>query len=195
MEQPDDRLARRLNEIRAQEREPDGETGTRGAASRDVDAVVGRRKNGALRSFLFLAGTLVLAASLFGVAVTLGRLAGQDMADARREGQATVTSCHRRGPISVRGFGYWDSCEVEIVWSGGEVERATVGAVFSSADVGRSIRVGDLGLRRGARKLARADVEPRLWLRWLGYAAGALAVPPTLVGVLLLRETLRIRRR
>ncbi|ROT26786.1 DUF6346 domain-containing protein [Micromonospora sp. HM5-17] len=202
MEPRDDRIAKRLAEIRAEEREWDRAARARDAdgadpeaAARDADVAAVRRRGGALRSFLFLAGTLVLAASLFGVAVTLSRLAGSDMADATREGQATVTSCHGHGPISSRGFGSWESCEVEIVWSGGEVEHATVGAVFTSVDLGRSIRVGDLGRHRGARKLARADVEARPWLRWLGYGVGALALPPALVGVLLLRETVRLRRR
>ncbi|MGI5213085.1 DUF6346 domain-containing protein [Plantactinospora sp. CA-290183] len=195
VEPPDDRIARRLAEIREQERELDRQDAERDAAARDPAAAVVRRTGGALRSFLFLAGVLVLAASLLGVAVTLNRLAGYDMADARREGQATVSSCVPHGPITNRGFGYWESCEVEVTWAGGGVEHLTVGAVFTSADIGATIRVGDLGNYRSSRKLARADVPDRPWLSWLGYAAGALAIPPGFVGVLLLRETLRRRRK
>ncbi|GIG89280.1 DUF6346 domain-containing protein [Plantactinospora endophytica] len=191
----DDRIARRLAEIEEQRREL-GRQGVVG--DRDVPALDGevvQRRAGFLRSFLFTLGVLALAAGLLGVGVTLGRLSADDMADARREGEATVSSCVERGPVTNRGFGYYETCEVEVVWEGSEVERMTISVVFDSADIGNAVHVGDLGYDRSSRQLARADVAPRPWLEWIGYGFGAIALLPTLVGVLLMREVLRFRRR
>ncbi|GAB3967084.1 DUF6346 domain-containing protein [Plantactinospora veratri] len=196
MEPQDDRLARRLAEIREQERELDRKDAARDAEAADLGtAVVRRREGNPIRSFLFLTGVLVLAAGLLGLAVTMSRLAGEDMADARREGQATVGRCVEHGPISNRGFGYWEACEVDITWDDGQLEEMTAGAIFDSSDTGSTVRVGDLGRDRSTRVLARADAEARPWLLWIGYGIGALAVLPGLVGILLLREVLRFRRK
>jgi len=70
---------------------------------------------------------------------------------------------------------------LEIVWADDEVERSTV-SVFGSADIGRTLRVGDLGYDDGSRKLARADVAPRPWLEWIGIGVAIIAFLPTLVG-------------
>jgi hypothetical protein len=93
------------------------------------------------------------------------------------------------------GFGYWDSCTATIVWDDGASDRVTVGAVFTSADIGTDVRVGDLGNYRTDKELARAGAAHRPWLAWIGYAAGFLGVLPALVGVLIVRELLRFRRR
>ncbi|BFU47662.1 DUF6346 domain-containing protein [Krasilnikovia sp. MM14-A1004] len=154
-----------------------------------------RRKGGALRFAVFLIVVLGLATGLLGVAVTLSRLAGDDIADARRLGSATVKFCERSGPVTNKGFGYWDSCTVTVSWEGGDVERLTVGAVFTLDDVGRQVRVGDLGNHRTSRQLVRADAPYRPWLRWIGYAVGIVAFVPTLVGTLIVQELLRFRRR
>lgn len=196
MEPPDDRIAERREEIRAQEAALDAEAAERAAADNDPGAaVVDRRRSGALRSALFLIAVLVVAAGLFGVAVTLTRLAGDDFADAKRVGQAAVTSCVEQGPITNKGFGHWDSCAATITWDGGDVDRVTVGAVFTSADIGTNVRVGDLGNYRASKELVREDAPHRPWLAWIGYLVGVLAFVPTLVAVLAVRELLRIRRR
>ncbi|GIG89281.1 DUF6346 domain-containing protein [Plantactinospora endophytica] len=196
MEPQDDRIAKRLAEIGEQQRELDRRDAERQSEAQDLGAsVVQRPRSNGLRSFLFLTGVLVLAASLIGVAVTLSRLAGKDMADARRTGEATVGRCVEHGPISNRGFGYWESCEVDITWDDGQVEEVTAGVLFDSSDTGTTVRVGDLGRDRTTRVLARADVEARPWLLWIGYGIGVIALLPGFVGVLLLREVLRFRRR
>ncbi|MGI5146269.1 DUF6346 domain-containing protein [Plantactinospora sp. CA-294935] len=196
MEPLDDRIAGRLAEIKEQQRELDRKNAAQAAEEADPGAaVVQRRKGNGFRSFLFLTGILVLAAGMLGTAVTLSRLAGKDMADARREGQATVGRCVEHGPISNRGFGYWEACEVDITWDDGQLEEMTAGAIFDSSDTGTTVRVGDLGRDRTTRLLARADVEARPWLLWIGYGVGLLALLPTFVGVLLLREVLRFRRK
>lgn len=184
-----DRIAERLAEIKAQEA-----TSAAEAASQDA-VVVERRGGGALRSAVFLVAVIVAAAGLLGLAVTLTRLAGDDFADAERLGRATVTSCVQRGPITNKGFGSWDSCTATIGWDDGTTDRLTVAAVFRSSDIGRQVRVGDLGDYRTGKQIVREGAAHRPWLGWIGYAVALVAVVPTLVGVLTVRELLRFRRR
>lgn len=196
MEPSDDRIAKRRAEIAAELAALEAESARAQAAESDPGAsVVDRRKNNRLRSAVFLVAVLVSAAGLFGLSVTLTRLAGDDFGDAERLGSATVTSCVRHGPISNKGFGYWDSCTATITWDGGATDRLTVGAVFTSDDIGTDVRVGDLGDYRTSKELARAGSPHRPWLGWIGYAIGIIALVPTLVGVLAVRELLRFRRR
>jgi Family of unknown function (DUF6346) len=194
MEPPNDRIAKRLEQIKAQEAALE-ETVDRRVADADPGAsIVNRRKAGALRSAVFLVAVLIAAAGLLGVAVTLNRLAGDDFAEAKRLGRAQVTSCIEHGPVSSKGFGYWESCTATITWDDGDVDRLTVGGVFRSSDLGAEVRVGDLGNYRTSKELARSDAPHRPWLAWIGYAAGVIAFLPALVGTLAVRELLRFRR-
>jgi hypothetical protein len=178
MEQPNDRIARRLSEIREQEAALD-----RDATERQDDGteVVDRRKGGgALRSAAFLILIVAAAAGLLGLAVTFTRLAGNDFGDADREGRAQVTSCVDNGPVSNKGFGYWQSCTATITWDDGSTDRTIVGAVFRSSDIGSDVRV-------------RADAPYRPWLSWIGYLVGIVAFVPTLIATLIMRELFRRR--
>ena len=196
MEPPHDRIAKRRAEIGEQQAALDRDDAQRRAAENDPAAtVVDRRSGGALRSTIFLVLVVVVAAGLLGLAVTLTRLAGKDFNDAQRQGKAQVTSCVRHGPISAKGFGYWETCTATITWDNGSTDRATVSAVFRSSDIGRDVRVGDLGTYRTSKQLARADAPHRPWLAWLGYAVGVIAFVPALIAVLSIRELLRFRRR
>lgn len=187
MNPPDDRIAKRLEEIRAQESQLDREATAQTSSPAGLEqAVVRRRQGGAVRSLVAVVGILVLGMALLELALTLNRHAGDDMADARREGQATVTSCQRHGPVTAHGFGYWFNCAASITWDGGQTERLTVGDVFSSADIGTPVVVGDLGGSSSDRQIARADRPSRPWLSWAGYAVGAVAVLPIMLGALLL---------
>src|ERR1700712_5739663 len=109
MDSPRDRIAKRRAEIKEQQAALD-----RGDAQRYITdnnpggAAIDRGKGGALRSAAFLILVVVAAAGLFGLAVTLTRLAGKDFGDARRQGTAQVTSCVQHGPISNEGFGLWE---------------------------------------------------------------------------------------
>lgn len=196
MDPSDDRIAKRLAEIRAQEAALDREDAERAAADADPGAaVVDRRKGGAVRDAVFLIVVLAAAAGLLGLAVTFIRLAGDDFTDAQRHGTATVTSCVNHGPITNKGFGYWDSCTATITWDDGDTDRLIADAVFTAADIGTEVRVADLGDYRTSKELARAGAPHRPWLAWIGYLVGIIAFVPTLVGVLIVRELLRFRRR
>ena len=197
MEPLHDRLAKRRAEIAEQQEALDRENAQRRAADNDTEAAVidRRRSDGVLRSTVILILIIVVAAGLLGLAVTLSRLAGDDFGDAQRQGRAQVTSCVRHGPISTMGFGYWDACTASITWDDGATDRITVAAVFKSSDMGTDVRVGDLGNYRTTKEIVRADSTHRRWLRWIGYAIGAIAFVPTLVATLTVRELLRFRRR
>jgi Family of unknown function (DUF6346) len=200
----DDETAKRIAKIREdlaeRERELDRRQRRRqrAAAEREVRDRKTRAPQRARHTalwYVFLVGILALAFGLGGVAITLNRLAGEDMADARREGVAKVSSCSKRGPIDSKGFGYWESCEAEIVWDDGEVERWVFPVVFNSSDVGTAVRVGDLGRSRSGRELARADEDRRSWLAWISYGLGVIAVIPGLLAVIFLQESLRSRKK
>jgi hypothetical protein len=196
MDSQKDRNAKHLERIKAQLADLDREDAERAAAAADPgSAVVDRRKGGTLRSAAFLISILLLAAGLFGLSVTSFRLRGHDIADAERLGQATVTSCTRRGPITNQGFGYWDSCAARVSWAGGDVEEGEYGAVFTSADVGTQVRVGDLGRHRAKRELVSADAPYRPWFAWIGYFLLAIGAVPGLIGVLILQALVKYRRR
>lgn len=197
MEPLHDRLAKRRAEIAEQQAALDREDAQRRDADNDTEAAVvdRRRSGGVLRSTVFLILIIVVAAGLFGLAVTLSRLAGDDFGDAQRQGKAKVTSCVRHGPISNMGFGYWDACTASITWDDGSTDRITPRAVFKSSDIGTDVRVGDLGNYRATKEVVRADATHRPWLRWIGYAVGAIAFVPALVATLTVRELLRFRRR
>jgi hypothetical protein len=151
-----------------------------------------RRGGGALRSAAFLIVVVGAAAGLLGLAVTFARLAGKDFGDANRQGRAQVTSCVDHGPVSNKGFGFWQSCTATISWDDGDADRVTAGAVFRSSDIGTDVRVGDLGRYRTSNELARADTPHRPWLTWIGYIVGFV---PALIAILILRELVRFRRR
>lgn len=196
MDSHQERMAKRAAERAALEAELDREDAERKAAATDpAAAVVSRREGSALRSAAFLVGIILLATALFGTSITLTRLAGKDYGDAKRTGHAAVDSCTEHGPITNRGFGYWERCSVTIRWDDGTVTPLIADAVFTSADIGADVRVGDLGEYRTSKKLAREDTPQRPWLIWIGFVVGFLGVIPGFLAVLIIRELLRFRRR
>jgi hypothetical protein len=196
MQPPHDRIAKRRAEIADQLSALDREDAQRRATDADpAAAVVERRTGSAVRDAVFLILLIAVAAGLLGVGVTLNRLAGNDFADAKRQGTAQVTSCVRQGPISNKGFGYWHRCTATITWDDGSTNRLTVGAVFTPTDIRTQVRVGDLGTYRTSPELVRAGSPHRPWLAGIGIAVGVIAFIPALVATLIIRELLRFRRR
>ena len=195
MDPLDDRIAKRQAEIKAQQEALARAEADRQAPAADpASAIVDPRPGRFGRSAVFLIVLVVVAAGLLGLAVTLSRLAGHDYDDATRKGTAEVTSCVSHGPISRKGFGTWASCQVKVTWADGATEEATVGAVFTSADIGHPVRVGDLGRFRNTKELVREDAPYRPWLRWIGIALGVIDFIPVLILALLLRSLIGFRR-
>lgn len=196
MQPPHDRIAKRRAEIAEQLSALDREDAERRTTETDpTEAVVDRRSGGPVQDAVFLVLVIIVAAGLFGVAVTLSRLAGDDFTDAKKQGTAQVTSCARRGPISNKGFGFWHRCTATIIWDDGSTNRVTVGSVFKPSDIGTQVRVGDLGNYRSSTQLVRDGAPHRPWLTWIGVAVGVIALVPALVATLIIRALLRFRRR
>jgi hypothetical protein len=63
--------------------------------------------------------------------------------------------------------------------------------LFTSADIGREVRVGHLGKRGYSMELARQDTPERPWLRWLGVAVGLVGGLPLLLPGFLISLALR----
>ncbi|MBB2940631.1 hypothetical protein FB565_000335 [Actinoplanes lutulentus] len=190
MESHDERIARRADERAELERQLDREE-----AEGQSSAAIQRQRGGKLGSAAFLAGIVLLAAALLSTCVTLIRLSGHDFAEASRTGQATVAHCTEQGPVTTRGFGYWYRCVSTIRWDDGGTDRLVIDEVFTPADIGRAVRVGDVGEHRGSRELAREDTPARPWLTWIGVTVGIIGLLPTFLVAMILRELLRFRRR
>ncbi|MDI6103474.1 DUF6346 domain-containing protein [Actinoplanes sp. NEAU-A12] len=150
-----------------------------------------RSKSSASRDAVFLVGMSVLAVVLFLSGMTLVRLGGQDFGDATRTGRASVARCWGHGPVTGKGFGYWDTCDVTVRWDDGTVEDLTKDHIFAASDRGEEIRIGDLGRHRTSRELAREDVPYRPWLRWIGVPVMLIGALPGILAVLVIREHLR----
>jgi hypothetical protein len=57
-----------------------------------------------------------------------------------RHGTADVQECHRVGPVSLYGFGYWWRCEAEMTFADGGLVTVTVGhSIVSPDDIGRLV--------------------------------------------------------
>ncbi|MEU4693723.1 DUF6346 domain-containing protein [Actinoplanes sp. NPDC023714] len=190
MESHDERLARRAAERAEIERQLDREE-----AEAQASAAIPRQRGGKLRSAAAFIVIVLVAATLISLCVTLIRLAGYDFADASRTGQATATYCTKHGPVTNRGFGYWHRCVATIRWDDGGTDRLVTDEVFTPADIGEAVRIGDVGEHRGRRELAREDTPVRPWFTWIGVLVGIVALIPTFFVAMILRESLRFRRR
>ena len=196
MESWEERIARYRAENKAKMEALDrSEAELEAERDRRKSEVVRQRDGSPFRDFVFLVGVIVGTVVLIGLSVTLTRLAGKDFGDAQQAGQASVAACAEHGPVTTRGFGYWDQCTVTVVWDDGDSEELTVGGLFRSSDIGTPVRVGDMGRHRTQTVLSRADVPERPWLRWLGYALGAVGAVPILLMSLMLGAMLTARRR
>ena len=196
MESRDDRIARRLAEIKALGAELDQEEEQReSTVANPGSAVVERPKGGAFRSAAFLVGIVALSLALLASGITLVRLAGREFEDADRAGWATVSRCEEHGPVSNKGFGYWHRCDVAVRWDDGDIDDLVDDGIFAPADLGREIRVGDHGLYKQNRQLSREDTPRRLWLAWIGFPLAVAGLLPGIVAVMIIREMLRFRRK
>ena len=100
------------------------------------------KRRAALRSGLIL---LLGAVALWLVVATAGSLyggtGGSGKAGARqRDVTAVVHSCHRHGPVSLDGLGYWWTCRASV----GATPVELRDSVATGADVGHDVRVHEL---------------------------------------------------
>ncbi|GGN17734.1 hypothetical protein FHR83_004183 [Actinoplanes campanulatus] len=187
----------RIRALEAEQAQAEAELSV-AAAGPDSDVVDGRGSR-PLRDVSFLLAIIMLSGIVLLAGMTLVRSAGRDFDDARRAGWATVDRCRGHGPVTGKGFGYWETCDVTIRWDDGTTGSLTKDGVFTSADIGSNVRVGDLGRYRTSTELAKQDAPYRPWLKWIGVFVALAGLLPGLFALLIvrgfIRDLFRIRRR
>jgi hypothetical protein len=136
-------------------------------------------------------GTVVLLGVSFllvGTALTIGRFSGPDYGDAKRFATATIESCELRGPLTLKGFGYYDRCTVSIGWQSGPAGVTIDRPGFIVGDrVGDTFEIGD----NGHGNYSRAEVPHRAWVTWIAWTIALLGAIPLLVAAVYLRGSMR----
>lgn len=191
MDSRKDPLAKYRARIDAMKAELERDRAEADAVGPDPASAVSERRGGGFLSLAVLAGVAVLSLGLVGVGITLTNMAGHDFGKARVVGWATVRGCEERGPVTNRGFGYWDSCRVLIRWEDGRTDSILSNGMFGSADIGRDVRVGYLGEHDGDLDLAREGAPPRSWLRWIGVFVALVGGLPLMFAAFLVSLVVR----
>lgn len=142
---------------------------------------------GHLREIALIVAALAVSLVLVGGSMSIIGLGGRDFGDAQRIGLASVGYCGEHGPVTNRGFGYWERCTVTIRWDDGTTTRAVDDGTFTSADIDQEVTVGYLGTRRHSLQLARADTAYRPWFTWIGVGIGLIAAVPGIFAVMALQ--------
>lgn len=113
-------------------------------------------------------------------------------------GVARVTDCTSEGPVSIRGFGTWWSCQADIVWESGRQERMTAEpGQLTPSDKGSEVPVvqrGEGKVRNGSGNppVYRTVYEPSVVLG-IGSMLGGLGIGG--IGALAVLGTLASRRK
>jgi hypothetical protein len=100
------------------------------------------KRGAALRSgSTLLLGAVVLWLIVATAGSLYGGTGGSDTAGARqRDVTAAVESCHRQGPVSLNGLGYWWTCQARVGAATVELRHS----VATRADVGHGVPVHEL---------------------------------------------------
>lgn len=141
-------------------------------------------------------GVVILLAFSFlvtGTAMTIGRFTGHDFADARRTGTATVEQCDRRGPVSLKGFGYWQQCTVTIAWNGGPSSRVLIAkpGFFQGEKPGDTFQIGEHTGSRGSIGYSRPELPDRGWVTAIGVSLWIIGFLPALAVFFVLRGAIK----
>jgi hypothetical protein len=185
---------RRMDELLAEAEE--NVTRTRAEKNKPAPVVDESRSSfwgGTLLVLILLAvGAVFLMLSL-----TVGRFTGADYNDAARHGTATVETCERHGPISRKGFGYYEVCTVDITWDDGAGPRVLINdpGFFKGEKPGDKIQIGQNQGTRGAVSYSRPEVPDRGWITAVTVLLGVLAALCFGAIYFILRETIKDMRR
>ncbi|MEU4220756.1 DUF6346 domain-containing protein [Actinoplanes sp. NPDC026623] len=163
------------------------------AARPVVEARRGTFRRGLLGVLLLLGLALVLG----GTAATLGRFTGADFDEARRHGTATVEKCQRRGPVTLKGFGYVDQCVVAVSWNTGPASRVVIDepGFMKGEAPGDTFQIGENSGSRGSVSYSRPELPDRGWVGWVSAFVGLLAVFALLAVYFYLRDVIKDLRR
>jgi hypothetical protein len=160
-----------------------------------VEVKRGRWWNNTLGVIVLLALSFVLTAT----AMTIGRFTGHDFADARRTGTATVEQCERRGPVSLKGFGYWQQCTVSVAWNGGPSSFVLINepGFIKGEKPGDTFKIGEHRGSRGSVGYSRPELPARGWVTAVGIILWIIGFLPALAVFFYLRESIKdvFRRR
>ena len=148
---------------------------------------------------LGVAMLLALSFVLTATAMTIARFTGHDFADAGRTGTATVQTCDRRGPISLKGFGYWQRCTVSVAWNGGPSTLVLIDepGFIKGEKPGDTFQIGEHRGSRGSVGYSRPELPDRGWVTAIGIALWIVGFLPALAVFFYLRESIKdlFRRR
>jgi hypothetical protein len=175
---------RRMNELLAQ---AEADVARTRAAKEDpvTGPVVEVRRGRWLNNVLGVVILLVLAFVLGATAMTIARFTGRDFQDARLRGTATVEQCERRGPVSLKGFGYYQRCTVDIDWDTAAGIRVAIDkpGFFTNAKPGDTFEIGQNTGSRGSIGYSRPELPNRGWVTLIAAIIGFLALLPFLAAV------------
>ncbi|BCY05370.1 DUF6346 domain-containing protein [Actinoplanes sp. L3-i22] len=163
----------------------------------EIGPVIESRRGGWFRNVLGLLIILAVSFVLLATSMTVARFTGADFADARRTGEAKIVSCERRGPVSLKGFGYYKACSVSISWSGRARVTIDKPGFFTDEKPGDTFTIGENTGSRGRIGYSRAELPSRGWVTFIAAVIGFLGVVPILLLLAMLRDGLRglFRRR
>ncbi|RDI23742.1 DUF6346 domain-containing protein [Lentzea flaviverrucosa] len=113
-------------------------------------------------------------------------------------GVARVSDCTSQGPVSIRGYGTWWTCQADVVWESGRQARVTAEpGQLTPSDKGAEVPVvqrGEGEVRNGPDNppVYRADFEPSVVLG-IGAVLGGLGIGG--IGALAVLGTAASRRK
>lgn len=158
--------------------------------------VVERKRGTWWGSLLGVLILLALSAVLLGAAATVSRWTGAPYDEARKVGTATVEECERRGPISLKGFGFYDRCTLEVRWGTGPSRLVIDDPGFMMGEKpGDQFQIGENSGFRGSISYSRPELPDRGWVGAIAFVFGLLAVLPFLGVLVYIKEKVRDLRR
>ena len=191
-----DERRRRMDELLAQAEADVARTRAEKDKAADVPVVDQRR--GTVWGSALGVLVLLLLAVIFGLtAATIGRFTGADFNDADRRGTATVEQCQRRGPITWKGFGYFQQCTVDIEWTDGAGPRVLIDepGFIKGEQPGDTFQIGQNSGSRGSIGYSRPELPARGWVTAAAILAGILAFLCAAAVYLYIRQTIKDMRR
>jgi hypothetical protein len=75
---------------------------------------------------------------------------------------AVAKSCERKGPVALRGFGYYHECRIERRFKSGTINTSTVTGWLDPSDIGK-----EYAAHTQRRSQVQPDERPQVFLGWL----------------------------
>ncbi|MDX8141103.1 DUF6346 domain-containing protein [Lentzea sp. BCCO 10_0061] len=75
---------------------------------------------------------------------------------------AVAKSCERKGPVALRGFGYYYDCKIERRFKDGDINTSTVTGWLDPSDIGKEYAAHNV-----RRSQPAPDERPQVFVGWL----------------------------